>query len=200
MVAHKRVVSILAGLLLHLASAQFTLETYPDLYATAKDRDVRVENHIAVEKNGFSCGPADLDRVCDPSSLLSSEAAASVQRILRDIEFSDETKHDCGNLRTGFQVAFALASKVAIPNFGSKENTIEAFAKGLHDRWGVGHAQCNDGIVLMLSANDRYVSISQFAIFMFHMHKIPSAQYCRCFSALARVPSRWSLILLWMRL
>lgn len=34
------------------------------------------------------------------------------------------------------------------------------FAKTVHDAWGVGHAKCNDGIVLVVSIDDRIMGIS----------------------------------------
>jgi uncharacterized membrane protein YgcG len=33
----------------------------------------------------------------------------------------------------------------------------QAFAKSLHDAWGVGDAQCNNGVLLLLSIGDRQV-------------------------------------------
>lgn len=33
----------------------------------------------------------------------------------------------------------------------------QAFAKSLHDAWGVGDAQCNNGVLLLLSVGDRQV-------------------------------------------
>lgn len=33
----------------------------------------------------------------------------------------------------------------------------QSFAKALHDAWGVGDAQCNNGVLLLLSVGDRQV-------------------------------------------
>lgn len=34
------------------------------------------------------------------------------------------------------------------------------FARTLHDTWGVGHADCDDGVVLVVSIDDRRLGIS----------------------------------------
>lgn len=38
-----------------------------------------------------------------------------------------------------------------------KEQVAELFAKRLHNRWGVGHPACNNGVLLLLSVEDRQV-------------------------------------------
>lgn len=38
-----------------------------------------------------------------------------------------------------------------------RAESAQAFSKALHDAWGVGDAQCNNGVLLLLSVGDRQV-------------------------------------------
>ena len=60
------------------------------------------------------------------------------------------------------QVSVAVIRKmdrVLVRSLG-KENAASIFAKKLHDSWGVGHAECNDGAVIFLSIDDRRSFVS----------------------------------------
>ena len=99
-------------------------------------------------------GTTSLDRVCDPDEVLSEQARLEIQRAIYIIEH--ETPHECGDARVaGFQVAVALARSIE----GGKAAAGD-FARGLHNAWGVGHAPCNDGVVLLLSVDDRRAHVS----------------------------------------
>jgi uncharacterized membrane protein YgcG len=52
------------------------------------------------------------------------------------------------------QVAVALIDKMQIVG-SSAEEAARQFATQLFDSWGVGDAECNNGIVLLLSRQDR---------------------------------------------
>lgn len=97
-------------------------------------------------------------RLCDPDGILSEEEAKMLQNALLDVE-EELTPHACGAAMTGFQVAFALTRRIEGMAKKKKDphGRSEAFAKHIHDTWGVGHAACNDGIVLFLSLDDREV-------------------------------------------
>ncbi len=41
-----------------------------------------------------------------------------------------------------------------------KAATAASMAKGLHDAWGVGDEQCNNGVLMLLSVGDRQMYIS----------------------------------------
>lgn len=54
------------------------------------------------------------------------------------------------------QVAVALLNRMVRMGM-PKEQVAELFAKQLHNRWGVGHPACNNGVLLLLSVEDRQV-------------------------------------------
>ena len=43
--------------------------------------------------------------------------------------------------------------------FDDEDSMAEKFAKSLLDRWGVGYAPCNNGVLLFISINDRVLHI-----------------------------------------
>ncbi len=43
---------------------------------------------------------------------------------------------------------------------GDAAEYAETFARALHDRWGVGSSECNNGVLFFLSLNDRQLYIS----------------------------------------
>ncbi|EFJ47425.1 hypothetical protein VOLCADRAFT_92125 [Volvox carteri f. nagariensis] len=43
---------------------------------------------------------------------------------------------------------------------GDAAEAAENFARSLHDRWGVGDARCNNGVLLLISTDDRQIFIS----------------------------------------
>ena len=62
------------------------------------------------------------------------------------------------------QVAVALMDKMQLVS-GSPEEAAEQFATQLFDSWGVGEADCGNGVVLLLSRSDRQVSGFEMAHF-----------------------------------
>ena len=102
-----------------------------------------------------ACGSQGLDRVCDPDSVLESdELRLEVQKEIHGLEH--RTPHPCGTASVeGFQLAVGIARSIQ-----GGAGSAGAFARGLHDAWGVGHAECNDGLVLLLSIGDRQAHIS----------------------------------------
>lgn len=55
------------------------------------------------------------------------------------------------------QVAVALMRKMAVPPGEPAAAQAQIFARSLHDAWGVGDAACNNGVLLLLSIEDRQV-------------------------------------------
>lgn len=55
------------------------------------------------------------------------------------------------------QVAVAVMQRMAVPEGESATAQAKVFAKALHDKWGVGDAACNNGVLLLLSVQDRQV-------------------------------------------
>lgn len=51
----------------------------------------------------------------------------------------------------------ALMDKMKLEKGRTQAEQAEAFAKSLHNTWGVGDATCNSGLLLLLSKDDRQV-------------------------------------------
>ena len=58
------------------------------------------------------------------------------------------------------QVAVAVMRKMEVPAGATPAQAAHDFAKALHERWGVGDAACNNGVLLLLAVEDRQVYIS----------------------------------------
>lgn len=53
----------------------------------------------------------------------------------------------------------------------------QSFAKALHDAWGVGDAQCNNGVLLLLSIGDRQVLHCSLLQHSFHVSTASSSDF-----------------------
>ncbi|GIL52991.1 hypothetical protein Vafri_8709 [Volvox africanus] len=109
-----------------------------------------------------SCGRRGVSSwVCDPDGILTYESANVVEGIIKKI-YAGEPPYalgPCGNLGLkGYQVAVALMRRMRY--VGDPGEAAGQFAKSLHDRWGVGDAHCNNGVVLLISINDRQIFVS----------------------------------------
>ena len=108
------------------------------------------------------CGwDTSLDRVCDPERLLPSIGAITeLQRLLVAVQFNASEPYRCGGT-AGPQVAIALRRTLGTKG-GLASSAVAAAteARRLHDEWGVGHAACGDGILLLLALDDRQVYVS----------------------------------------
>ena len=87
--------------------------------------------------------------ICDPDLVLSYESANVVEDALNAIAADH-----------GYQVAVALVEEMEAVRGMDKPANAEFWAKGLHDRWGVGDAATQKGVVLFLAKLDRRVHIS----------------------------------------
>lgn len=108
---------------------------------------------------------ADVDRVCDPDSLLATRDLLDVQRAIVALESG--TPHTCGRKSVGgYQVAIKLLDHLPLvsdADSSTHANKAMRLAKSAHDEWGVGHADCEDGIVLLLAIRQRQMYMSQGA-------------------------------------
>lgn len=57
------------------------------------------------------------------------------------------------------QVAVALVQNMKLQNGRSEAEQAEYFAKSLHKAWGVGDKNCDNGLVFLLSKDDRQVNL-----------------------------------------
>ncbi|KAA8497354.1 hypothetical protein FVE85_1083 [Porphyridium purpureum] len=121
-----------------------------------------------------SCGRPDgvaHSWVCDPDQILSRDEQDTVDGVAGMIAqgLVPYKKLTCGNQLVGVQVAVAIIAKMDFGTGSASASKLpeyllarhaEAFAKQLHDAWGVGDAQCNFGALVFISVVDRRVHIS----------------------------------------
>ena len=112
------------------------------------------------ERDAEACGQrGNVFRVCDPENILSYEAANKIQEFIFSVV--ENTDSGCRNdEKPGFQIGVAVLNRMrGIPG-ETVEETAKTFAKHLHDSWGVGHAGCDDGAMLLISILDRQLYVS----------------------------------------
>eukprot|EP00930_Biecheleria_cincta_P022043 TRINITY_DN1615_c0_g1_i1.p1 TRINITY_DN1615_c0_g1~~TRINITY_DN1615_c0_g1_i1.p1 ORF type:complete len:402 (+),score=47.23 TRINITY_DN1615_c0_g1_i1:96-1301(+) len=97
-----------------------------------------------------SCGQVRSSSVCDPEHRFSSSSEnlhAALTALSADYEYLG-----CG----GYEMAVAVVGSIS----GGTDYAMAKFAKLLMDRWGVGKAACNNGIVLAIAIEDRLMHIA----------------------------------------
>lgn len=100
--------------------------------------------------NPSGCGRSNVPKsaICDPSLLLTEENKDVIEGFINGV--------------VGAQIAVAVIGKMS-QSFvadGDLEIASGRFARTLHDTWGVGDKETNNGILIFLSLNDRVVYIS----------------------------------------
>jgi TPM domain len=100
--------------------------------------------------NPSACGRSNVPKsaICDPSLLLDEESKNVIEGFINGI--------------VGAQIAVAVIDEMSnsfVMN-GDLEMASGRFARKLHDTWGVGDKETNNGILIFLSLNDRVVYIS----------------------------------------
>eukprot|EP00891_Asterochloris_glomerata_P009350 jgi/Astpho2/9350/fgenesh1_pg.00142_%23_25_t len=103
--------------------------------------------------------------ICDPDNILSEGGANEVEGIMADIAkgTSPYVPDACMPSDTavpGYMVAVALMQRMHVPAGRSAQEQAEVFAETVHNSWGVGDAACSNGVLLLLSVQDRVVYIS----------------------------------------
>ena len=105
--------------------------------------------------------------LCDPDALLPRGSADEIEGILRDIAQAKKpfAASACAGQHSGYQVALAALGRLDLSSSGSSSasDAAEEFAAGIMDLWGVGHAGCDDGVVIVLSREDRQVGFLFFS-------------------------------------
>ena len=67
------------------------------------------------------------------------------------------------------QVAFVAARSIVVPRGADEGESAEQFAAALMDKWGVGDASCNDGVLLLLTLQPRQVSLLHANLRPYHV-------------------------------
>ncbi|KAL6754945.1 hypothetical protein V8C86DRAFT_2688347 [Haematococcus lacustris] len=110
------------------------------------------------------CGRGKPSWICDPDHVLSTNGANVVEGVIKLIASGEApyVQQPCGPDRrlTGFEVAFALMDKFYSGWGTDLGRTAQKFAASLHDTWGVGDPACQNGVLVLLSVEDRQLYIS----------------------------------------
>ena len=99
--------------------------------------------------------------ICDPENILSYGAADKIEELLYSIV--KNTDSGCSyydNGKPGFQIGVAVLNQMSGIPGEPVEETAKTLAKHLHDSWAVGHAGCDDGVMLLISILDRQLYVS----------------------------------------
>ncbi|MDP2520459.1 TPM domain-containing protein [Shimia thalassica] len=73
-------------------------------------------------------------------------------------EQAQEIRNKLEDLRTQHDIEFTVVTIHSMTDYGHA-GAIEPFATGLFNTWGVGHAERNDGVMMLVAVNDRYMRI-----------------------------------------
>ena len=82
----------------------------------------------------------------DYAALLTADDAAAVRSLLSD-------------LQTSHGIEAVVVTIDSIGDYGTGDATIESFATGLFNAWGIGDATKNDGMLLLVAVKDRKVRV-----------------------------------------
>jgi uncharacterized membrane protein YgcG len=103
--------------------------------------------------NPAECGRPGVaaSAICDPDNLLSKQNKD-------DIESKINALHSTAELAV--VIIDQMKSESSWSFFRSIDSMTEKFARGLHDKWGVGDKNTNNGVLIFLSIRDRSMFIS----------------------------------------
>ncbi|QQE65848.1 hypothetical protein GFS31_25400 [Leptolyngbya sp. BL0902] len=122
-------------------------------------------------KAGFAmapAGPASLSRLgTQPDALLLAQAAYPARQDSQINDYANVIEpHDAAqirfvldHLRTAYGLEAVVVTVPSIGTYGTGDPTVEAFATRLFNTWGLGDAQRNDGVLVLLAVADRTVRI-----------------------------------------
>lgn len=136
----------------------FILILFCAIFALCTSNNVAgdVENNLSLEDwslndipnpmNDFlKCNRHVRSAVCDPANLLTINEKDLIEGEINEVK--------------GAQIGVLVINKMRRP-IQPLEQASKMFAKGVHDQWGVGHKDNNDGILIFLSVKDRQFYIS----------------------------------------
>lgn len=108
----------------------------------------------------FSCCRRSVSGwVCSPDGLVKDHMLDVIQGHINAIYYGEDpySKVFCGakHQNTSIQVLAVVIDKV--DGRGDASRRVARFARGVHDRFGVGSADCGSGAVVVVSVDDRQV-------------------------------------------
>ncbi|CAD7696649.1 unnamed protein product [Ostreobium quekettii] len=115
------------------------------------------------QKDFRACGRDVGSWVCDPDGVLGRKGGNLLEGRIRAIAAGEGAAGEspCGaGEYPGFQFAIAVANKLAMAPGDTPAQAARKLAEHLHGGWGVGHAACDDGVLVLLAISDRQIYVS----------------------------------------
>lgn len=99
--------------------------------------------------------------ICDPDAYLSKADADKIEGLINFVNKGENgfKQYPCEGGHSGPQIAVAIIDAMS-PATGDKNRRAYRFAQDLHDQWGVGDANCQNGIILFYAIQDRAMGFS----------------------------------------
>lgn len=116
-----------------------------------------VHNFPNPQESPRECGRDVTGWVCSPDNLVPKDTLSVVEGHIRAI-YNGETPYSkvtCPETGTAVSAEVLVAVVESVEGSGSAPARAQAFARGLHDRFGVG--TCGSGVVFLVSVMDRQV-------------------------------------------
>ena len=128
--------NILLFLTIHLVIG-FTVQTYPNPLTSPKTC------------NTFKGEPS---YICDPDSIVNQTTISSLHHYVKDVHLHRNITCEDGTV-VPIQFVIAIMNNI-------QEHSAFSFAKKLYDSYGIGRKGCGNGVLFVLSVNDRKMSFA----------------------------------------
>ncbi len=110
------------------------------------------------------CRRGKKSAVCDPDSILALSERDELDGLINFIAEGTNGYEiaPCGSRYEGYQLAVLIINRMSSGYYPFRDSAQRAkrFAKDIHDKWGVGDAECHNGVVIFVSIDDRQMYIS----------------------------------------
>jgi len=120
---------------------------------------IDVEDIPSPDADPMACGRTDPSFVCSPDGLLSDQVMGWFDVYAKDLR-EKSAERTCGEGKSGYELGTAWIKNMEFRSGENKESAAQRYATTLHDRWGIGHRDCNNGIMIFVSIGDRQMYIS----------------------------------------
>ena len=118
---------------------------------------LKVEDIPSPNTNPMGCGRHDPSFICSPDRLLSDQVMGWFDVYVKDLRKKESY---CREGKSGYQIGTAWIRQMELNSGETKENAARRYAITLHNRWGIGDRDCNNGIMIFVSIDDRQMYIS----------------------------------------
>lgn len=95
----------------------------------------------AVRGQGSYPTPSD-DYVNDYAHVLNAPDAEQIRKLFKDLEY-----------QTGIEAVVVTIPSINV--YQTNDNSLESFATNLFNTWGIGHKRTNNGVMILVSVEDR---------------------------------------------